>query len=247
MYHYNPKTGVTGECRAVKGGCPFGEGVHFETELEARAAYENHMVAHTFSSTSKGQGKKPTLEELQQTLTPVDLEYGKRQAKYWLSNQYQYRFRTLMGAKSRMTAKKLAEYDAELEKAIEESEEFQRRVLSYAKQSAARDLFARAYEQGISTPLDPHFEAIWEGREQGCSKETFESRLAENRKRLEQLAAGTISPTKIVGSGYRNPKKVAREWVENQLRETERALATRGRSDGVNIANAEYRLRESGA
>jgi hypothetical protein len=42
-FHINPKTGDSSRCSAAQGNCPFGDAKHFDSQEEARSAYEAAM------------------------------------------------------------------------------------------------------------------------------------------------------------------------------------------------------------
>lgn len=61
-YHMNPETGKTGLCKAHKRPCPLGgDEVHFESEAEAREAYEKTQQGPP-ASMSKGYSPSPLSE-----------------------------------------------------------------------------------------------------------------------------------------------------------------------------------------
>lgn len=63
-YHINPETGRPNQCRATKGGCPFGgDDAHHATKEEARAAYEKDMASKTLASHSKKDQEQAPTEE----------------------------------------------------------------------------------------------------------------------------------------------------------------------------------------
>lgn len=87
-----------------------------------------------------------------------------------------------------------------------------------------------------------HFERIWRGEAEGFSEAKIAASLAEHEKDLTDLNAGRIPPRRIVGTGYKNPRKVAMQWLTEQIEKDRQALATRGRSDTVNRGNVRFQL-----
>jgi len=157
----------------------------------------------------------------------------------------------LMGAQRRTTANlqryrqaKLAAIDADPELHAE----FRRRVRQLVDHRQRKATHALAFEAGVPTVFDEHFDDMWEGRTPGggFSKEKLQADVESSRALLEGLNAGRVKPSTVVGAGYRNAGKVARDYLENTLARLERDLATHGRSNSVNIANAEYRHRHGG-
>lgn len=51
-YHVNPQTGEPGECSAEAGNCPFG-GIHYDTEGQARVAFEKSSIDNVLSRLRK--------------------------------------------------------------------------------------------------------------------------------------------------------------------------------------------------
>lgn len=85
-----------------------------------------------------------------------------------------------------------------------------------------------------------HFDLIWTAQAGGFDKAHLETRLDEYRVMSAALEAGRITPAKIIGSGYKKPKTLARAWLAQQINELERDLATQGRTNSVNIANVRH-------
>ena len=55
-YHLNPITGAVGRCRAKAGGCPFAGELHYESELQAIAAYEKMAPTPTIPAPQQRRG-----------------------------------------------------------------------------------------------------------------------------------------------------------------------------------------------
>lgn len=155
----------------------------------------------------------------------------------------------LMGAKTRRTDKNAAVYHQRKEEAIladpEHADGYREAVEKQTLHLAEQRAHQRAWEAGVRTELDPYFDRIWDGETPGDSREDVEKSITRSRADLESVLAGTTPPSRIVGRGYRNAKKVAVEYLQGQVAEGERALATDGRSNALNINNARYRARQN--
>lgn len=104
--------------------------------------------------------------------------------------------------------------------------------------------------EGLRTPeAEVAFDAIWSGETVGYSEEILRTNLADLTATLEGLRAGTVTPRQVVGTGYKKgrARAVAEEWLTNQIAAQEAAIATRGRSHGVNQSNVRARLRAAAA
>jgi hypothetical protein len=55
--------------------------------------------------------------------------------------------------------------------------------------------------------------------EQYLCKENNIKELKEYRQTLEDLLAKKIKPSKVIGTGYKNPRKVAITWLEQRIRD----------------------------
>lgn len=118
------------------------------------------------------------------------------------------------------------------------------RVQRHARTIARSHGPARAFKAGDPHPLDSYLDAIWDGSEGGFSEETLKLQLEGNRALREALASGNASPRHVIGTGYRgNTRKLANEYLDNNERSIEEALATRGRANAVNVSNARSRAR----
>ncbi len=88
------------------------------------------------------------------------------------------------------------------------------------------------------------YEEIWQGQAQGLNY----NRAIEELNELQTLERGlenkTIRPSKIIGTGYKNPRKVAYSWINKQRESLLMAIATDGRSSLLNQGNVQYRLKQ---
>jgi len=105
---------------------------------------------------------------------------------------------------------------------------------------------ARAFKAGEPHYLDERLESIWAGEEAGFSEESFRLMLQSNEMMRRGLAQGNVKPRDVIGTGYRgDTRKLANRYLDENKAKLEEALATRGRSDSVNVDNARYRHRAS--
>ena len=145
---------------------------------------------------------------------------------------------TIMGAKARRTTAAMERYwelvDERIAADPDMSAYHRRYQDSVATRMASQRMWARAYDAGLSTDADAEFEAIWEGRLYGTSREQVLTERARNLRSLELLTAGQITPSSIIGTGYRNPRRSAEEYLRGQIADQDRTIATHGRT--VNVA-----------
>lgn len=60
------------------------------------------------------------------------------------------------------------------------------------------------------------------------SKQAIEKELLETKKLLVQVKEGSIKPSKIIGTGYKNPKTSAIKWLNEKDREYQIRLESNG-------------------
>lgn len=192
----------------------------------------------------KESGHVTTLEEIMNTPTEADLLEAKEAVLVIFANKNfsEVGWNKLMPEKSRMTDKNNKEYYRKVEQIAAQRINLEMAVEQKAKIFAQMDAYGRAFESGVKIPkdIDDHFEKMWAGKANGLSEEGAISSLNSGKRSLEDLLAGKITPGSIVGSGYKNPKKVATEYLTKKIKEYTRAVETKGRSYSVNVANAEY-------
>lgn len=113
------------------------------------------------------------------------------------------------------------------------------RVQRHAKTIARNRGPERAFEAGDPHPLDSHLDAIWEGKSAGFSEDNLRSMLDSTRELRTALAEGRARPRDVIGTGYRgDTRKLANTYLDSNERSLERALATRGRANALNVSNA---------
>ena len=84
-------------------------------------------------------------------------------------------------------------------------------------------------------------EEKWSGNDY-FSKKYALNELAEFELDLRRLEDGKISPSKIIGTGYKNPKKIAKEWLESQIKKQKSIIETNGLSNKINYSNFKHNL-----
>lgn len=107
------------------------------------------------------------------------------------------------------------------------------------------------FSPSVETPIldaaaNTLLDAIWRGEGSGFSKERCEARRAEYVQMLADLNARRITPARVIGSGYKKPMTLARQWINQQITAATIALATDGRTESVNIANTRHALYNNG-
>ena len=76
----------------------------------------------------------------------------------------------------------------------------------------------------------------WEGYDYFSEKYAV-NELAELELDLRKLNDGKLAPRKVVGTGYKNAKKVAQDWLQSQINKQKLAIKTNGLSDYTNHRN----------
>lgn len=244
-YHVNPETKKPGVCSAgIK--CEFDDGdspQHGDTPSKAMEKYAEH---HGLDKKALEGKRKRTLADIRDTPTKEDYDKAREGVLIDFANRdLEVSWRKLMPPRSRMTDKNNKEYYSKVEEIaatkINLDSAIGQRANIYAEMSA----YGRAFTEGVKIPqeVSDHFEKIWAGEEEGLSEAQACKELAGNKQALKDLLAGRITPGSIVGSGYKNPKKIAVEYLTRVIEEYSRAIETRGRSYSINVANAEYKTR----
>jgi len=81
---------------------------------------------------------------------------------------------------------------------------------------------------------------IWEGIRTGISEQYAKKRLSEYKEDLQKLKNHNIRPSRVVGTGYKNARKVAFEWLNEQIEKYKEAIQTKGHSIELNHRNYEH-------
>lgn len=90
-------------------------------------------------------------------------------------------------------------------------------------------------------------DTIWTGQTTGFGETHYINELARDKEQLAAVKANRIRPERIVGRGVRKPKTSAIAYLEGSIRRNEDGLRTRGRSERINIENAEGYARKGHA
>ena len=92
------------------------------------------------------------------------------------------------------------------------------------------------------------YEAIWSGEINGFSETKLRESLAYDLAMLEDLKAGKIRPSNVIGTGYKgNTRKLATVYLLNSIADRHRDLESRGRTNGTNQANVKFHLNPANA
>lgn len=188
--------------------------------------------------------------QVAETVTSEDVQ---KSIEYYASiagnDDPEYAWGVIMGEKTRFTQKNIDEAIQRRREKVSKDPKWQKRINSYARNIALNDCFARAIEKGIAVPseYDNAFQEIWEGPEdKHGSKLNIEKEIAQTSAARAGLERGDVSAAKIIGKGYRFPKAMAKEYLEERERKLRRQLATRGRSTPVSVSNIMLKAKEEG-
>lgn len=111
--------------------------------------------------------------------------------------------------------------------------EADRELLAYEDDVAARRASTssamRAFEAGIAHPADVWYDEQWETPGM-YGEEATRAQLASTQRMLEQFNNGELKPSQIVGTGYKNARKVATDYLNDRIQGFEDAIRTNGRS-----------------
>jgi hypothetical protein len=143
-----------------------------------------------------------------------------------------YSWDNVMGD-TRKTAQSYDAYFAKTEALVLKDPQLRGQLKESAEYIRDTKVFARAYKNKESIPIsyDDEFNRRWTSKGYGSRKHLTEE-LARNKANIEGFEAGTIKPSKIIGTGYLNPKKETQTYLQNQKKELEEAIKTKGRSYG---------------
>jgi hypothetical protein len=85
-------------------------------------------------------------------------------------------------------------------------------------------------------------EDIWLGNATGLSEKECIARLKDYEQMIEDLINHRITPSRIIGTGYKQPREIAFQWLAKQVIEYSHALITHGQE--YNASNVEYRYNQ---
>lgn len=240
---------------------------HYDSMEEARTAYENsqngnmtsikgnkvtpeenaphgnkHLNEHIDRNTDSAMRHFPDgtdRETVRSLLTPSDAQY--RESR--IMNIQSYRnahsdasWNNVMGDKTRMTNNNIERYYDAVEKQMDNSDRnnHEKAVAADAAYKSAVDLPARAFENDV--PVNPKVDLFFENRWDMKNATKNHDDYVQMREDFEE---GKISPRRVVGTGYKNARKVAAVYLDRMNRETARELETAGRSNSV-LAHSFY-------
>lgn len=163
------------------------------------------------------------------------------------NNDRERSWEKVMGPKARRTKNNIELYHLTNANYVRQDSQLMEEAKKHARFFRDMDVYARAYEEGVEIPerYAKEFDSMWEG-DGPHSEAGFKKSLEELNKMKADYAAGLIKPAKIVGGGLRNPEAAVQEFFKNTEDDLNRALATKGRSDTVNVSNVQYRARKEG-
>lgn len=157
----------------------------------------------------------------------------------------EHSWNNVVGRNARRTAANKSRYAEHAARVAGNDPTYREKHKKYAKVNAELKSFGRAYDRGIA--IDPRAEAYFESNWNDPESNHGEVGTRRELERIQEMAAGlragTVKPSSVVGTGYRNPKAAAEEYLERREREQKRAIHTRGRSHSVIASNALYRAR----
>lgn len=142
-------------------------------------------------------------------------------------------WKALMGDR-RKTAKAVGEYRNQI-RATLSSEEDKKAIEEAARAKAKERAFGRTVDNSgqLPEPYKKALEKIWNGDGYG-SKSHTEKAVARMKNLSKGLREGTIAPSKIVGSGYKDPKAEAKRYLQDNLKRLDDDLFTKGATNPEN-------------
>lgn len=84
------------------------------------------------------------------------------------------------------------------------------------------------------------YEEIWLGNRKGAglTEEQCIASIKEYERMIEDLINHRITPSRIIGTGYKQPREIAFQWLAKQVIKYSHNLVSRGREYNAN--NVEY-------
>lgn len=284
-FHINGN-GEAGQCKAEKGGCPFGGPEDHFTSIEAareqaealleaengwgsakrqedpykltpqavdlineistlennpaRYQYgfpEDEMIRSNIESSIRQ--KKMELEKLMPHAGFAKLRYSVDEADrrhainvmaVEIGNKPENSWDKVMGPNVRRTKNAVEKYQNLMKSHARLDPQYKSKLDRLTKLHRDREIFARAFHQKVELPkqYEDAFEKAW------ADPKTGEKKLRERAHDLKVLRhnfeSGFTSASKVVGTGLRNPKKEAAEYLDRSDKLVWDAITTRGRS-----------------
>lgn len=118
------------------------------------------------------------------------------------------------------------------------TKDFYQEVSAEAARVSYVSSVARIHALGLPHPCDEKMDQDWGNTDVSSdgtprnpwSKPYQEHAIREAQSLREQLEAKQITPSKLIGTGYRNPRKLAFEYLDRREAEAKKALETEGRN-----------------
>lgn len=187
------------------------------TELEGHGGF----VAHSLTITPRD--RREAIEELSTKEVELNID----------SSSSPNSWKAVMGDR-RKTAKARAEYRNAIAGALASSQG--EKVDELAKEKAQFNAFSRTIEgrETLPEPYQKAFQEIWDGDGYGSKAHTKKA-LKRTWDLSKKLKDGEIAPSKIVGTGYKDSRKVAEEYLRKEDERLSRDLNTNGTSNAENV------------
>lgn len=204
-------------------------------------------------ASSSLSGAQRSFEDISHETTDSDIAAGYATVSTEVSNRNypngEHSWKNVMGASAKMTDKNEEAYAEHMRGVIDADPELVAKVHRVAEQHAERNAYGRAYEQDapIHPAAEEYFESVWNDPTHVYGEKKLHEEKQELARLTVGLEEGRVTPAKIIGSGVKNPKKLARQYLQRQTESVNRALETRGRSNGVLSSNANGAVRRATA
>ena len=115
---------------------------------------------------------------------------------------------------------------------------------SYQSFEQGGALSTEKYDDQVLLGFANYVSGIWNGDIQSfhMNESARIKELSEDRKMLAGLMAGQVTPSKVVGTGYKNPRKIAKEYLEGEIQRIEGIISTKGQLDTTTQSNFLYHV-----
>lgn len=180
------------------------------------------------------------------TPTDEDHQSARDSLRIEVGNAWPHRWEAAMGPKARRTEANIAAYHSELDHIIEQTPALKSRLTTFSHSFAKDRSFARAHKAGVAIhpAAEEYFDEQW-GSDKPWGEAGVRDELTRATQLRESFERGAIKPAKIIGTGYRNPKKVAKEYLDSRVADLQQQLDTRGRSNTSLVHNVWRRIKEA--
>lgn len=163
-----------------------------------------------------------------------------------LGNQPENSWDKVMGPNVRRTKNSIEKYQNYMRNKVRLDPQHKAKVDNLTKMHRDREIFGRAYRQKIELPkqYEDAFEKAW------ADPKTGEKKLRQDAHDLKVLRhnfeSGFTNASRIVGTGLRNPKKEAAEYLDRRDKEVWGAITTRGRSHFPTVERVQAQAKKEG-